>query len=50
MMTPLKYAQFLNQKIEASRLVIIGDAGHMVMMEKPDEVNPAIERFAVSIR
>ena len=50
MMTPLKYAQFLNQKIGASRLVIIGDAGHMVMMEKPDEVNPAIERFAVSIR
>ena len=50
MMTPLKYAQFLNQKIEASQLVIIGDAGHMVMMEKPDEVNSAIEKFAASIR
>ena len=50
MMTPLKYAQFLNQNIEASQLVIIGDAAHMVMMEKPDEVNTSVEKFVVSIR
>jgi pimeloyl-ACP methyl ester carboxylesterase len=44
-MTPPKYAIFLNQKINSSRLEIIKDAGHMVMMEKPEEVNKAIENF-----
>lgn len=45
MMTPVKYAMYLNQKINGSELKIIKDAGHMVMMEKPQEVNIAIERF-----
>ncbi len=47
MMTPVKYALYLNQKIKDSRLETINDAGHMVMMEKPGEVNKAIERFAL---
>lgn len=50
MMTPLKYSQFLNQKIAGSRLEIVDGAGHMVMMEKPDQVNQAIERFITAIR
>ncbi|MGB9736130.1 MAG: alpha/beta fold hydrolase [bacterium] len=49
MMTPPKYAAFLHQKISGSELVNIKDAGHMVMMEKPHEVNMAIERFISTI-
>lgn len=45
MLTPVKYSQFLALKIPSSRLAIIKDAGHMVMMEKPDEVNRAIKAF-----
>lgn len=48
--TPLKYSQYLNQKITDSRLEIIDGAGHMVMMEKPDQVNKAIEGFVSAIR
>ena len=48
--TPLKYSQYLNQKITDSRLEIIDGAGHMVMMEKPDEVNKAIDSFISTIR
>lgn len=45
LMTPPKYAEYLHQKIKGSQLVLILGAGHMVMLEKPDEVNRAIEVF-----
>ncbi len=45
LMTPPKYARYLHQKIKGSQLVLISGAGHMVMLEKPDEVNRAIEVF-----
>ena len=44
-MTPPKYAMYFNDKIERSELVLIDKAGHLVMLEKPDEVNQAIEDF-----
>ena len=44
-MTPVKYSQFLADKISGSRLVIIEGGTHYVFMEKPDEVNTAIEDF-----
>ena len=44
-MTPPAFSQGLNQKILSSRLVVVPDAGHLVMMEKPREVNQAIEAF-----
>ena len=40
-----KYSAYLNASIRGSRLVFIEEAGHMVMMEKPMEVNSAIEEF-----
>jgi pimeloyl-ACP methyl ester carboxylesterase len=40
-----KYSAYLNEAIRGSRLVFIEDAGHMVMMEKPMEVNREIEKF-----
>lgn len=44
-LTPPKYSYYLNKEIKGSRLVLIEDAGHMVMMEKLEEVNRAIEEF-----
>ncbi|MBM3166832.1 MAG: alpha/beta hydrolase [Chloroflexi bacterium] len=44
-MTPVKYSQYLADKIKGSKLVIIEGATHMVFMEKPEEVNRAIEQF-----
>jgi pimeloyl-ACP methyl ester carboxylesterase len=44
-LTPPKYSYFLKEAIEGSMLIVIADAGHMVMMEKPDEVSRAIEDF-----
>jgi pimeloyl-ACP methyl ester carboxylesterase len=44
-LTPLKYSEYLNGEIRGSRLTVIRDAGHMVMREKPEETNRAIEAF-----
>jgi pimeloyl-ACP methyl ester carboxylesterase len=44
-LTPPKYSSYLNKEIQGSKLVLIEDAGHMVMIEKPDQVNRAIELF-----
>jgi pimeloyl-ACP methyl ester carboxylesterase len=43
-MTPVKYSEFFVKMINAEISVIDG-AGHMVMLEKPEEVNEAIKRF-----
>lgn len=45
LMTPPKYAEYLHQKIKESQLALIPGAGHMVMLEKPEEVNRTIEAF-----
>ena len=47
-MIPTSLAKHLHENIKGSRLVIIPDAGHMVMMEKPDEFNNAVMRFVKS--
>ena len=44
-LTPVKYSEFSHDKIKNSELHIINKAGHMVMLEKPNEVNQAIENF-----
>jgi len=44
-LTPIKYSQYLKDKIKDSKLVVIKDSGHMSMLEKPNEVNKAIEEF-----
>ncbi len=44
-LTPPAYSRFLHEKIEGSQFVLIGGAGHMVMLEKPQELNKAIEDF-----
>lgn len=49
-MTPIKYSQYLASNIPESLIVLIKGAGHMVMIEKPDELNMAIGEFVRNIR
>jgi len=44
-LTPLKYSRFLVDHIQGARLVTISEAGHMVMLEKPEETTEAIAGF-----
>jgi pimeloyl-ACP methyl ester carboxylesterase len=48
-MTPVKYASYLATKIANSRLVIIPQATHLAIAEKPEAVNKAIEDFVNEI-
>jgi pimeloyl-ACP methyl ester carboxylesterase len=42
---PLSSARYLNEKIKGSRLEIIPNAGHLVMIEKPGEFNRIVLSF-----
>jgi pimeloyl-ACP methyl ester carboxylesterase len=44
-LTPVKYSQFLHGRIKGSKLEIIPDAGHMVMMESAPAFNEKIREF-----
>ncbi|GBD11790.1 2-hydroxy-6-oxo-6-phenylhexa-2,4-dienoate hydrolase [bacterium HR23] len=44
-MTPVKYADYLARNIPGAQEVVIQDATHSVALEKPEEVNRAIEEF-----
>jgi pimeloyl-ACP methyl ester carboxylesterase len=48
-MTPVKYANYLGAKLANSRVVIIPQATHFVLAEKPETVNRAIEDFLKEI-
>lgn len=41
-MTPVKYAQFLRDRMPRAELVIVPDAGHYVQIEQPDAVAAAL--------
>ncbi len=47
--TPVKYSQYLAGSIPGTGLVLVEGAGHMVMIERPDEVNKAIGAFVENI-
>lgn len=47
--TPVKYSQYLASKIGGAKLVLIEGATHTVLLEKPQEVNRAIEAFIESL-
>lgn len=44
-LTPVKYSKFLSDAIKGSRMEIVPDAGHLVMMEKPEEFNRSLREF-----
>ncbi len=43
--TPVEMSQHLNKEIKGSKLEIIPDSEHMVMVEKPKKFNEIIEEF-----
>jgi pimeloyl-ACP methyl ester carboxylesterase len=44
-LTPVRYAQFLANKIPEARLATVPAAGHMVMLEQPQAVAAALKSF-----
>jgi pimeloyl-ACP methyl ester carboxylesterase len=48
-LTPVKYSRYLHENITTSHLIVIPNAGHMVMMEQPDTLNRAIESFLATL-
>lgn len=44
-LTPLKYSQFLAERIPGAALAMIPGAGHMVMLEQSEQVTTAIAEF-----
>jgi pimeloyl-ACP methyl ester carboxylesterase len=48
-MTPVRFSQFLADTIPAGRLVVIPEAGHMVMLERPQAVASALGNFLAGI-
>ena len=49
-LTPIKYSRYLADKITGASLAVIAGAGHLVMMERPEEFNKAVETFLDSLR
>jgi pimeloyl-ACP methyl ester carboxylesterase len=44
-LTPVKYSQFLHSRIKGSKMEVLPNAGHMVMMESPQAFNEKIREF-----
>jgi pimeloyl-ACP methyl ester carboxylesterase len=44
-LTPVKYSQFLHNGIKGSRLEVLPNAGHMVMMESLQAFNEKVREF-----
>ena len=48
-MTPVKYSNYLKEKISGSGQTVIDGASHFAQVEKPYEVNKAIEDFVAGL-
>jgi pimeloyl-ACP methyl ester carboxylesterase len=44
-LTPVHYSQFLHSRIKGSKLEVLSNVGHMVMMESPQVFNEKIRGF-----
>ena len=44
-LTPVKYSQFLNSRMKGSKLEVLPNAGHMVMMEAAQAFNGKVREF-----
>jgi pimeloyl-ACP methyl ester carboxylesterase len=47
-LTPVKYSQFLHSRIKGSKLEVLSNAGHMVMMESSQVFNEKIRAFIIN--
>ena len=48
-MTPPAYSRQISESIRGAKLCLIKGAGHMVMLERPNEFNEALNKFAATI-
>ena len=48
-MTPPDFSRQISENISGAKLCLIEGAGHMVMMERPEEFNESLNNFALSI-
>jgi pimeloyl-ACP methyl ester carboxylesterase len=48
-MTPPDFSRQISENISGAKLCLIEGAGHMVMMERPEEFNETLNNFALSI-
>ena len=48
-LTPVRHSEFLHRKIKSSKLEIVPDAGHMVMIESFKTFNEKIREFIVNV-
>ncbi len=46
---PTRHSELLQAGISGSELILVRDAGHMVMLEKPEEIGRALGRMVSSI-
>jgi pimeloyl-ACP methyl ester carboxylesterase len=46
-LTPIKYSRFLAEQMPNAQLTIVEGAGHMVMLERPEETVSALREFAL---
>ena len=44
-MTPPKYSEYLAGKIQEAELVLVEEAGHMLMLERPETLGSAVSTF-----
>lgn len=44
-LTPVKYAEYLHKRIRGAKLEVIPEAGHMLMLESPEQLSLAIIKF-----
>ena len=49
-MTPVKYSDYMAQKIKGARQEVIEGGSHYVQLEKYQRVNEQIERFLAALR
>jgi pimeloyl-ACP methyl ester carboxylesterase len=48
-LTPVKYSRYLADRISGSHMEVIEGAGHMVMLERPEQFNKKVEAFLNSV-
>jgi pimeloyl-ACP methyl ester carboxylesterase len=48
-LAPVKYSEYLHENIPNSKMEIIYQAGHMMMLEQPDQFNRLVDPFISSI-
>jgi pimeloyl-ACP methyl ester carboxylesterase len=48
-MTPPRYSEYLAARIPGAWLVVVGDAGHMLPLERPGQYNATLTEFVSSL-